>query len=157
MRTVPTSARWTRTETVSPDATAMGPSRQTGEEAGEEVEADAGGEVGEEAGEISGTKAGACAVSLAGSTGAVTPSLSAIALTRRRAPHHSPPPCAALDSIANAAKFATRVWMIHQFRPHPEEPREARRLEGWAAVTSGASYVLSPWFETRGLQPRSSP
>src|SRR5262249_47926984 len=33
--------------------------------------------------------------------------------------------------------------------PHPEEPAEGGRLEGWAACASGATCVLGPWFETR--------
>src|SRR5205807_7228173 len=37
---------------------------------------------------------------------------------------------------------------LHLCLPHPEEPREARRLEGSAARAS-CSTVAAPWFETR--------
>src|ERR1700716_2324516 len=48
-------------------------------------------------------------VSLMASAGVIAPSLSAIALTRRRAPPHLPPPCSTVDSIANAAKMVIRI------------------------------------------------
>src|SRR5262249_38497869 len=37
-------------------------------------------------------------------------------------------------------------------RPYPEEPREARRLEGWATRASGTASA-APWFETRRFAP----
>src|SRR5581483_12034335 len=43
-----------------------------------------------------------------------------------------------------AALLTMRVWQFHRERPHPEEPADGGRLEGWATRKSLLTFKAMP-------------